>query len=197
MIDHGIFEEYRPAGDDPILIELPAARFCRNAGGEDWYVYQQQLLIGPMKLLVGVDGRIAGASRDAGSLFPAGFRLVEIETDADPDSLRRCLLVDGQVVAPPAPVLTRISDRQFAQQLAVLGTITEAEALAWAARGELPDAMEAAIAALPEGDRFGARMLLASATTYERAHPLVAQLGALLAYDDADLDDLWRAAALL
>lgn len=97
----------------------------------------------------------------------------------------------------PSPVPAVISDRQFAQQLAVLGTITEAEALAWAARGELPDAMEAAIAALPESDRFGARMLLASATTYERAHPLVAQLGALLEYDAADLDDLWRAAGEL
>lgn len=98
---------------------------------------------------------------------------------------------------PAVFVVTAISDRQFAQQLAVLGTITEAEALAWAARGDLPSAMETAIAALPEGERFGARMLLSSATTYERAHPLVPVLGALLGYDANDIDDLWSAAALL
>lgn len=90
-----------------------------------------------------------------------------------------------------------ISDRQFAQQLAVLGTITEAEALAWAARGDLPEAMEAAIAALPESDRFAARMLLSSATTYERSHPLVPVLGGLLGYDAEEIDDLWHAAAQL
>lgn len=93
--------------------------------------------------------------------------------------------------------LGAISDRQFAQQLAVRGTITEAEALAWAARGDLPEAMETAIAALPEGDRFAARMLLSSATAYERAHPLVTVLGGLLGYDAAAIDDLWRAAAQL
>lgn len=101
-------------------------------------------------------------------------------------------------VTPPAePVPASISDRQFAQQLAVLGTITETEALAWAARGELPDAIEGAIAALPEEQRFSARMLLASATTYERSHPLVGALADLLGYDAAEIDDLWRAASLL
>jgi hypothetical protein len=101
------------------------------------------------------------------------------------------------VDAPPPPVPEVISDRQFAQQLAVLGTITEAEAIAWAARGELPEAMEDAVAALPEGEQFPARMLLSSATTYERSHPLVPMLGAILSYDTAELDDLWRDAAVL
>lgn len=106
---------------------------------------------------------------------------------------RQWTLVD----APPPPVPVAISDRQFAQQLAVLGTITEAEAIAWAARGELPEALESAIAALPEENRFAARMLLSSATTYERSHPLVPVLAGLLGYDEAAIDDLWRAAALL
>lgn len=100
-------------------------------------------------------------------------------------------------VEPAAPVPAAISDRQFAQQLAVLGTITEAEAVAWAARGDLPAAVETAIAALPEGNRFGARMLLSSATTYERQHPLASVLVALLGYDAEAIDELWRAAAAL
>lgn len=110
---------------------------------------------------------------------------------------------DGAFLPPPdpapivLPVPAAISDRQFAQQLAILGVITEPEGLAWAARGELPAALEAALTEMPEGERFGARMLLAAATTYERQHPLVAQLGAALDYDTSALDALWRAAAQL
>lgn len=107
--------------------------------------------------------------------------------------------------APPPPPEV-ISDRQFAQALALAGTITEAEALAWAARGELPAAMEAALAKIPEagGHRFGARMMLAGATTFERSHPLTDQLGGLLTnpvtgkpYDAPALDALWSRAAAL
>lgn len=127
----------------------------------------------------------------AGDETLAGGRLDPAWAGAEP------ILSIGAVEPEPQPVPTAISDRQFAQQLAILGTITEAEALAWAARGELPDAIEGAIAALPEESRFSARMLLASATTYERSHPLVGPLADLLGYDAAEIDDLWRAAALL
>lgn len=121
----------------------------------------------------------------------AGSRLDPAWAGAEP-------ILSIAVVEPEPPAVPdAISDRQFAQQLAILGTITEAEALAWAARGELPEAMEVAIAALPEENRFGARMLLSSATTYERAHPLVPLLGGLLGYDEAETDDLWRAAVAL
>lgn len=99
-----------------------------------------------------------------------------------------------------------ISDRQFAQALAMAGTITQAEALAWAARGELPQALEDALDQIPEANnqRFAARMMLAAATTYERSHPLTAQLGSLLTnpatgkpYDASALDALWTRAAAL
>ncbi|MER2249488.1 hypothetical protein ABS772_06115, partial [Methylorubrum podarium] len=99
-----------------------------------------------------------------------------------------------------------ISDRQFAQALALVGVISQAEALAWAARGELPDAMTAALAQIPEagGQRFGAHITLAAATTYELHHPLTTQLGALLTnpatdrpYDAAALAALWARAATL
>ncbi|CAN7337740.1 hypothetical protein LJR090_002566 [Bosea sp. LjRoot90] len=117
------------------------------------------------------------------------------------DEIWQALQISGFPVEPftppPVPVPASISDRQFAQQLAVLGTISEAEALAWAARGDLPAALEVAISALPEGARFNARMLLAAATAYERSHPLVSELGAVMGYDAEDLDQLWRAAALL
>lgn len=101
--------------------------------------------------------------------------------------------------SPPAeqPIAaTVISDRQFAQKLAIDGVITEAEALAWAARGDLPAALEAVVSQLGQQE-FAARMLLSAATTYERAHPLTATLGGLLGYEPADLDRLWQDAAAL
>lgn len=103
---------------------------------------------------------------------------------------------DVPVWSPP-PRLPSISDRQFAQALALAHVITEDEALAWAARGDLPARMSAAIASLPVEQRFPARMLLSSATSYERDHPLVPALGAMLGYDAASLDALWAAAAAL
>lgn len=99
---------------------------------------------------------------------------------------------------PPGPLVPEeISDRQFAQQLAVAGTITEAEALAWAARGDLPLAIEVAIDALPDDEQFSARMLLSSATTYHRSHSLADALGSVMGYGAEDLDELWREASLL
>jgi hypothetical protein len=125
---------------------------------------------------------------------PAGKIAIGNELVDDAGTPRRVwTLID----APPAPVPEEISNRQFAQQLAIDGTITEAEALAWAARGDLPAAMEAAVLLLPIEQQFAARMLLASAKTYQRSHWLVPVLGALLDYDSPALDAVWRAAALL
>lgn len=101
---------------------------------------------------------------------------------------------------PPPPGLAvpaEISDRQFAQQLAIIGAISEAEALAWAARGDLPAALETAIGALPEDEQFSARMLLSSATSYHRSHSLAGALGSVMGYDAEHLDELWCAAAQL
>lgn len=140
-----------------------------------------------------------------GSLVgPVEFTLTLPSPDnAEHDALMK--MVDGGRIeieafeVPPEPVPRSISDRQFAQALALAGTITEAEALAWAARGELPQAMEDALDEIPDtnGQRFGARMMLAAATSYERGLPLTEQLGALLGYDVTALDALWTRAAAL
>lgn len=120
----------------------------------------------------------------------------------DWQSYRAWLAEGNEPTEPPTldPVVPEtISDRQFAQALALAGTIAETEALAWAARGELPAAMEDALNHIPDkdGQRFGARMMLAAATTYERRLPLTEQLGALLGYDATALDALWTRAATL
>lgn len=104
---------------------------------------------------------------------------------------------NAEIVSYLAPPVPPISDRQFSQQLAIVGTISEAEAIGWAARGDLPGVMETAIGQLPEGDQFAARMLLSSATTYEFEHPLGAVLGGLLGFSEAQRRSLWLAAAKL
>lgn len=135
---------------------------------------------------------------------PATETLTDDFGSREPDAGRQVIVatrgvrpLTAEELAALNPVPASISDRQFAQQLAILGAISEAEAIAWAARGDLPAAIETAVLALPEGDRFAARMLLSSATIYERAHPLVSALGAILSYDHAAFDTLWREAAAL
>lgn len=100
-----------------------------------------------------------------------------------------------EAYSPPVPA--SISDRQFFQQLALAGHITEAEAIAAVATGTIPAAMEELVQQLPAGSQFAARMLLSGATSFERAHPLTATLGAMYGMDGAALDQFWRDGALL
>ena len=99
-------------------------------------------------------------------------------------------------VAPPAPVPASISDRQFAHELRARGIISQAEALAFVARGELPSALAALIAGLPAQDaRDDAELLIAGATVFERAHPLTVTLAAGFGWSADQTDDFFRAAA--
>jgi len=107
--------------------------------------------------------------------------------------------------APPAPpeyivsspiVPDEISRRQFYQQLAIDEKITKQEAIAAAMSGTLPAAVQACVDALPEDQRFGALMALASGAL-KRTHPLVAAFGAMQDMTEADIDAFWIAAAAL
>jgi hypothetical protein len=96
------------------------------------------------------------------------------------------------------PVPEVISDRQFAQALAMNGLITEAEALAWVKVGTVPAPLQALVDAIEDSQtRFAANMLLGGAIEFRRNHPLVQQLGAGLGITDAAKDDLWRLGATL
>ncbi|NTS31250.1 hypothetical protein HQ945_08280 [Phyllobacterium sp. BT25] len=106
----------------------------------------------------------------------------------------------AEVVAflnPPPPIPGTISDRQFFQQLAIMGLITEEEALAYVSTGALPSAFNDFIGSLPEPQRFNAKMLIIGAQTFQRSHPLVAQFGAMNGMSSAQIDDLWREASTL
>lgn len=101
------------------------------------------------------------------------------------------------VLNPNGPVPAQISDRQFFQELAIVGAITEAEALAAVKTGAIPPAMQAVIDAMAAADKFNAEMLLSGATVFSRSHPMTAALGAALGWNASQIDALWRAAAEL
>lgn len=99
---------------------------------------------------------------------------------------------------PPVIVPGVISDRQFFQQAAVAGIITQAEAIAAVATGTIPSMLQTIIDGLPDADqKFAATMLLAGATQFERNHPLTVAVGAHLGLTTAQVDDFFIAAAQL
>lgn len=136
-----------------------------------------------------------------GDLVGPTVAAVPVDVPSNRESADLAVLIEGGLTvapwAPPYASPSAVSDRQFFQALADAGTITQAEALAAVRTGDLPAGIEAAVKALPDGQQFAARMLLSGATTFERGHPMVAQLGSGLGYDDKALDALWTAAAAL
>lgn len=98
----------------------------------------------------------------------------------------------------PGPVfIPSISDRQFFQQLAVLGIINQDEALAAVSTGTIPPAMAPLISALPADEQFSAKMILSGATTFERNHPMTQAIGAAYGMSSAQIDQLFLAASQL
>ncbi|NTG22054.1 hypothetical protein G6L00_16580 [Agrobacterium rhizogenes] len=103
----------------------------------------------------------------------------------------------ARIVAAMKDVPETISDRQFFQQLAIDGMITDDEALSAVKTGDMPATMQAFIAALPATDQFAAKMVLCGATSFQRSHLLVATFGAANGMTGDQIDDLWIAAAKL
>lgn len=123
--------------------------------------------------------------------YPEGTQIVPLKPDADYEWQN-----GAWVHVPPAvfdePVPREISDRQFFQQLAVMQLITKEEAIQAVKTGDLPQVFVSYIATLPEDQRFGAEMALSGATTFERAHPLVAAFAAYIGMTDEQVDKIWR-----
>jgi hypothetical protein len=88
------------------------------------------------------------------------------------------------LVALPAPVPASISDRQFFQQLAVQGIITQADALA-ANAAVIPPALLTLINAMP------------GATTFYRDNALTVAIGTAYGMSAAQVDAFFTAAAAL
>ncbi len=100
-------------------------------------------------------------------------------------------------VEPPLPVPATISDRQFFQQLAIAGIISNEDALAAVKTGTIPAALGALIAQMPVEAQFGAEMILSGATIFERNHPMTIAIGMGYGMTSEQVDDFFRAANLL
>jgi hypothetical protein len=86
------------------------------------------------------------------------------------------------------PPLTR---RQVFIALHRLGLITAAEAVAAAATGVVPAALEPLFAALPEPDQTDARVTFAAFQMAYRLDPLTAMIAASAGMTDDQLDAIW------
>jgi hypothetical protein len=102
--------------------------------------------------------------------------------------------------APAALVPETISNRQFAEALAKLDppVITQAAALAFVKRREVPAALQAVIDAVEDLEkRFDLDMAVWGATTFDRSNPPTEALAAAMGWSAAQMDGLWRFAAAI
>lgn len=92
----------------------------------------------------------------------------------------------------------RISDRQFFQQAAILGIITQAEALAAVQTGTIPPVLQSIVDGIQDAsEKFAATLLLAGATVFERNHPFTNAVGVALGWSSQQIDQFFIDAALL
>lgn len=141
--------------------------------------------------------QFAAASGDCFQVAP-DLKWVEVADGATTSDT----FVDGAVVSyqPPPPFMlfpTIITDRQFFQQLALMGVITQDEALAAVKTGAIPAALQAFIDGMPADQKFTAEMLVSGAVSFDRNHPMTLALAAGMGWTSQQVDDLWRAAAQL
>lgn len=100
-------------------------------------------------------------------------------------------------VPPPPPFINEISDRQFFQQLAIDGEITQGEALDAVKTGAIPAALQAVIDKLPDAQKFTVEMLVSGATKFEYTNPFTSILAQALGRTEAQMKTLWSNAAAL
>jgi hypothetical protein len=95
---------------------------------------------------------------------------------------------------PPVP--QSISDRQFFQQLAIGGIVTEDQALASNA-AVIPAPLLAIIEQMPSDQQFAAKMIVSSATTFYRTNPMTIAIGTAYGMTSDHIDAFFTAAAAI
>lgn len=107
-------------------------------------------------------------------------------------------ILEQWMMDPPPPVIQDVSDRQFFQQAAVQGIITQAEALAAVQTGTIPAVLQAVVDGIEDaGEKFAAQMILSGATIFQRNAPLTASLGAAFGWMPEQIDAFFLAASAL
>lgn len=99
--------------------------------------------------------------------------------------------------APPIPVPSEISARQFLIAAGVNGIISQDEAVEAATAGTVPPAIQAVFDTLSGDEKFAAQITWAKMTTIPRADPLVTAVGAAFSMTSDQLDAFYIQAATL
>lgn len=203
----------RPDGGVTELFPSPFARLCSGfvLNGETQTLEQ----VCPLDILQRTFGAIEPiyaetedefVSRIAAKDVPAGATNVtclDFEgLPSDPATRGAWEIVNGQVVVNTAkaialiPVPPSISDRQFFQQLANDGIISQSEALASNA-AVIPAPLLAILEAMPADQQFSAKMIVSGATIYKREDPLTVAIGTAYGWSAGQIDAFFQAAAAL
>ncbi len=107
------------------------------------------------------------------------------------------MVIDLEMEPPPEPIAD-ISKRQFYQEAALEGIITQDEAIAVFSSGTIPEILQTVINSLPDAPtQFQARMLLVGANTFSRDHPMVTMIGTVLNKTSAEIDQFFLNAGQL
>lgn len=101
--------------------------------------------------------------------------------------------------AEPTPMINMpITDRQFWQQAAIAGLITQDEALEATKTGFIPEPISSWIDSIEnDAERFSAEMFFAGATMLARHDPRIIKAGELFGLTPDDLDAFFTAARTL
>lgn len=94
-------------------------------------------------------------------------------------------------VEDPRAAIPPLTRRQLFIALHRLGLITAEEAVAAAATGAVPAALEPTFAALPEPDQTDARVTFAAFQMAYRLDPLTAMIAAVAGMTEPEIDAIW------
>lgn len=131
--------------------------------------------------------------------WPEDFDLRLYDVDLETKQLVRnsnTLPPPGPPPIPPLPLI--ISDRQFFQQAALEGYITQEDALLAVQTGYIPSPLQAIVDQITiPTEKFNAQMLLSGATSFYREHPLTEMIGATFGMSSEQIDEFWIEAGKL
>jgi hypothetical protein len=123
-----------------------------------------------------------------------------IEINVQTGEIASIPMTQEEIDALPPPqkqVPASVSDRQFFQQAALMGFITQEEALAAVSTGAIPATLSEAIGKMPDDNQFAAKMMVSDTTIFEHNHPLTLMFGELMGLNKDELDDLFIGASKL
>ncbi len=115
-----------------------------------------------------------------------------VEASARPDIVPYAPPVDPEPpFEDPRAAIPPLTRRQLFIALHRLGLITAEEAVAAAATGAVPAALEPTFAALPEPDQTDARVTFAAFQLAYRLDPMTAMIAAVAGMTDEEIDAIW------